>query len=38
MEPDASSLTPIPEEWLVERDWYIVHHWKEQFCEISTEI
>ena len=22
----ASALTPIPEEWLVERDWHIVHH------------
>ena len=22
----ASALTPIPQEWLVERDWYIVHH------------
>ena len=28
----ASSLTPIPEEWLVERDWHIVHHWEDQFC------
>ena len=27
----ASSLTPIPEEWLVERDWHIVHHWEDQF-------
>ena len=30
---NASALTPIPEqEWLVERDWYIVHHWEDQFC------
>ena len=28
----ASAMTPIPEEWLVERDWYIVHHWEDQFC------
>ena len=27
-----SCLTPIPEEWLVERDWYIVNHWEDQFC------
>ena len=27
----ASCLTPIPEEWLVERDWYIIHHWEDQF-------
>ena len=25
-------LTPIPEEWLVERDWLIVNHWEDQFC------
>ena len=28
----ASSLTPVPEEWFMERDWYIVHHWQDQFC------
>ena len=28
----VSFLTPIPEEWLVERDWYIVNHWEDQFC------
>ena len=28
----VSCLTPIPEEWLVERDWYIVNHWEDQFC------
>ena len=28
----ASCLTPIPEEWLVERDWYIANHWEDQFC------
>ena len=28
----VSGLTPIPEEWLVERDWYIVNHWEDQFC------
>ena len=26
-----SCLTPIP-EWLVEKDWYIVNHWEDQFC------
>ena len=28
----VSCLTPIPEEWLVERDWHIVNHWEDQFC------
>ena len=28
----VSSLTPVPEEWLVERDWFIVNHWENQFC------
>ena len=28
----VSCLTPIPEEWLVERDWLIVNHWEDQFC------
>ena len=28
----ASSLTPTPQEWLVEKDWYINHHWEDQFC------
>ena len=28
----VSCLTPIPEEWLVERDWFIVNHWEDQFC------
>ena len=28
----ASCLTPIPEEWLVERDWFIVNHWEDKFC------
>ena len=28
----GSALTAVPEEWLVERDWYIVHHWQDQFC------
>ena len=28
----ASCLTPIPEEWLVERDWYNINHWEDQFC------
>ena len=28
----VSSLTPVPEEWLVERDWFIVNHWEDQFC------
>ena len=23
---------PTGEEWLVERDWYIVNHWEDQFC------
>ena len=27
-----SCLTPIPEEWLVERDWFIVNHWEDNFC------
>ena len=27
-----NSLTPIPEEWLVEKDWFIVNHWEDQFC------
>ena len=27
-----SCLTPIPEEWLVERDWFIANHWEDQFC------
>ena len=29
----VSCLTPMPEEWLVERDWYIVNHWEDQFCQ-----
>ena len=28
----VNCLTPIPEEWLIERDWYIVNHWEDQFC------
>ena len=28
----VSCLTPIPEEWLVERDWFIVNHWEDLFC------
>ena len=28
----VNCLTPIPEEWLVERDWLIVNHWEDQFC------
>ena len=28
----VSCLTPIPEEWLIERDWDIVNHWEDQFC------
>ena len=28
----VSCLTPIPEEWLIERDWYIVNNWEDQFC------
>ena len=28
----VNCLTPIPEEWLVERDWFIVNHWEDQFC------
>ena len=28
----VSCLTPIPEEWLLERDWHIVNHWEDQFC------
>ena len=28
----VSCLTPIPEEWLGERDWYIGNHWEDQFC------
>ena len=28
----VSCLTPIPEEWLVEKDWFIVNHWEDQFC------
>ena len=28
----VTCLTPIPEEWLIERDWYIVNHWEDQFC------
>ena len=28
----VSGLTPIPEEWLVERDWHITNHWEDQFC------
>ena len=28
----VNCLTPIPEEWLVERDWLIVNHWEAQFC------
>ena len=29
---DASGLIPIPEEWLVERDWHIANHWEDQLC------
>ena len=28
----VNCLTPIPEEWLIERDWYTVNHWEDQFC------
>ena len=28
----VSCLTPIPEEWLVEKDWFIVNHCEDQFC------
>ena len=28
----VNCLTPIPEEWLIERDWHIVNHWEDQFC------
>ena len=28
----VNCLTPIPEEWLVERDWFIVNHWEDKFC------
>ena len=28
----VSCLAPIPEEWLVERDWFTVNHWEDQFC------
>ena len=27
-----SCLTPIPEEWLVEKERFIVNHWEDQFC------
>ena len=28
----VNCLTPIPEEWLVERNWFMVNHWEDQFC------
>ena len=28
----ASCLTPIREEWLVGRDWYVIAHWEDQSC------
>ena len=28
----VSCLAPIPDEWLVEKDWFIVNHWEDQFC------
>ena len=28
----VSCLAPIPEEWLIERDWSIVNHWEDEFC------
>ena len=28
----VNCLTPIPGEWLIERDWHIINHWEEQFC------
>ena len=28
----VNCLTPIPEEWLVEKDWFIVNHWEDKFC------
>ena len=28
----VTCLTPIPGEWLIERDSYIVKHWEDQFC------
>ena len=28
----VNCLTPVPEEWLVERDWFIVNHWEDKFC------
>ena len=27
----VSCLTPIPEEWLMERGWFIVNHWEDPF-------
>ena len=33
----VSCLTPVPEEWLVERDWFIVNHWEDNFVEMHTE-
>ena len=29
----VSCLTPIPEEWLIEKDWYIVNHWENKFLQ-----
>ena len=28
----VSCLTPIPDEEWVERNWFIVNHWEDQFC------
>ena len=28
----VNCLTPIPEEWLVEKDWFIINYWEDQFC------
>ena len=31
----ASCLTPVPEEWLVEKDRFIVNHWEDKFCRAA---
>ena len=33
----VNCLTRVPEEWLVEKDWFIVNHWEDKFCRDASQ-
>ena len=36
--PYLQWITPVPVEWLVERDWWIQTHWEDNDCRILPDI